>query len=190
VTSKAQSRSNAATINVDYGLVLARRPEQPVGSRLDHDRKENGAMIRGIALSLVVLTTSASLAAGRAQAPDAANPCQTNLKGLGRALELYVNDYNGKFPKAASFEALMPELRPYGGKPKAANCPVTGKVYQFNTALSGAAANSIHKPAETPVIRDSAPHPDGSVTFVYADFHVKQWPAAQARTEISKGKWK
>jgi hypothetical protein len=25
---------------------------------------------------------------------------------------------------------------------------------------------------------------------VYADFHVKQWPAAQARTEISKGKWK
>ena len=146
-------------------------------------------MTRGVML-WAAMVLAAGAAGAQVKPPNPQMRCLINLKQIGTALMMFAQEHDGKLPKAADYKALNQQLERYIRNPSRSTCPVTGKPYLFNTSLAGAALKSIKKPVEVPVVRDAAPHPDGSIAFVYADGHSNRLPAAPAKSAIAAGVWK
>ncbi len=131
--------------------------------------------------------------------------CLDNLKLIGRALSMYAQDYDEKLPPTTSPAGLENRLRPYiyffyahhgPGQPggdltlppldsgPSANvtplftCPETNRRYLSIAPISGASLVLLDAPKRAPVLRDTAPHTDGTWNVVYADGH------AQAETTL------
>jgi hypothetical protein len=123
--------------------------------------------------------------------------CVQNLKGIGAGLNRYQLEHDGRMPQAAGFSALAQSIRPHliqateapTPNERLLRCPATGQGYQFNTTVSGVRLSSIHRPGETPVIRDSLPHAyDGRYCVLFANGAAR--PRSAAELEATKGAFK
>ena len=127
------------------------------------------------------LAVMANLAAAAPAADPKAAPCVDHLKRLATASMMYAQDHGSKFPTAANGKLAYEQVKSYAQDPGIDNCPAGGKIYLFNTDLSGVALASVKAPADTPLFIDPAPHSDGTVGIAFADGHVKRFPTVNAR---------
>ncbi len=117
----------------------------------------------------------------RAKEPSQARVCLSNVKQLGVALTMYTMDYHGHLPPANSWEeAVAPYIGDAEILAEILACPVTGKHYIFNEALSGLDMKDLDNPQATPMLWDPAldaeglvgPH-GGQFNVCYADGHAR-----------------
>jgi len=114
---------------------------------------------------------------GRAKDKAQATVCLSNIKQLGVALTMYTTDYQEHLPPADSWEEAV---APYIMNAEILACPVTGKHYIFNEALSGLDMKDIDNPVETPMLWEPAldaeglvgPH-EGRFNVCYVDGHAQ-----------------
>ncbi len=162
-------------------------------------RFRSTAPVRGFTLVevLVVLAVLAALAGvgvavGRtvlARSRQAA--CLGQLRGLGAALEAYLQDHQRKMPELAAGRASKAEdgppvletaLLPYVENPQAFRCPAdrrefarSGSSYLWNSTLSGLHETQLRffgltdRPDQIPLVTDKEAWHPGGVNFLYAD---------------------
>jgi len=114
---------------------------------------------------------------GQAKEKAQAAACLSNVKQLGVALTMYTTDYQQHLPHADSWEEAV---APYIRNAEILACPVTGRGYAFNEALSGADLKDLDNPRATPMLWEPAldaeglvgPH-GGQFNVGYADGHAK-----------------
>lgn len=84
--------------------------------------------------------------------------CQSNLKQMGTAMQMYAQDYGGKFPPADEWNDL---IYPYTKNPKLLICPLardkSKPSYAMNSRLSGFAGNKVKDPLSTIMLFESKP---------------------------------
>ena len=98
----------------------------------------------------------------------------SNLRQVATALMMYVQDYDGCFPPAPTSERAFAVTYPYikfKSAFKSVN-PAGGRIL-FNPALSSLPITALSAPAQTPLVFDELPWPDGTYLFGFADGHVK-----------------
>jgi len=98
----------------------------------------------------------------------------SNAKQVGLGIMLYASDYDDVFPNAQSTAQAQKEVYPYLKNAdlwKSYN-PNGGRLL-YNTALSKLSETQIPAPAETPMVWDEKPWPDGRRVVVYTDGHGK-----------------
>lgn len=118
--------------------------------------------------------------------------CMTNLRGLGVALEIYLQEHNRRMPdiaagrpsKTSDIEAIETVLKPYVPGEESFHCPAdsvqfqkTGSSYLWNSSISGQLANNLSflnidgRPQAIPLIADKEGwHPGPkSTNILYAD---------------------
>lgn len=81
--------------------------------------------------------------------------CMSNLKQLGLAMQMYLADYDDRFPAAAVWGDM---LTPYAHDQKPFRCPSVpeGKFgYAMNSDLSRKALEKIAQPQQVPMLYDS-----------------------------------
>jgi prepilin-type processing-associated H-X9-DG protein len=106
--------------------------------------------------------------------------CISNLRNVGSALAMYVQDYDGRFPPMRVAAETQKVLYPYLRNRDVFFCPATRKPYQPNLNLHLKRLQEISHPSEMPTFYDPQPHPDGTRGVAFADGHVKA---------ISKSEW-
>ena len=97
--------------------------------------------------------------------------CRSNLKQLGTAMEMYLQDYDNTFPPANRWESA---LRPYIGTPRICPAVKQGSGYGMNKALSGRKLDEVDAPSKTVAIFETdAPGPSffGDATDVATQRH-------------------
>lgn len=127
--------------------------------------------------ALALFLTACPDQSGRTQ-PAGGDPCAADLKKLAFALSNYTQDYDGTLPPMQTAAAFSAALAPYAPSRRVFACPVTGKPYQPNTALSGQVLAKLPRQNTTALLADAAPHPDGRTTTLYADGHIAHSAAA------------
>lgn len=115
--------------------------------------------------------------------------CLSNLRNVGLALMMYVQDYDEFFPPMKVLAQTQKVLDPYLRNPSLFNCPVTKKPYQPNPYLHLKRLKDVSKPAETPAFYDAQSHPDGMRGVVFTDGHAKmlsskEWQSLQKRHKL------
>jgi len=97
-----------------------------------------------------------------------------NLKQLALGLVIYAADYDDTFPPAPTTARAFAVTKPYLNSHKVFKSlnPAGGRIL-FNPALSEVNLLSIPAPAETPMVYDELPWPDGTRLLAYVDGHVK-----------------
>lgn len=132
------------------------------------------------------MTALAPIAEG-AREKGRATACTSNVKQIGLAVMMYVQDHGEVFPNEQWCEGLMPYLR----NPAVLTCPSRTDLpvgYALNKALVGQAIGALPLPAETPLVFESnlgGPNPvggpdavpeegvhDGMLTVGFADGHA------------------
>jgi hypothetical protein len=98
--------------------------------------------------------------------------CVENVQELALAVDEYTQDYDERLPPMATQHQFRTSVFPYVRDPSTFICPVTMRPYTPNATVSGQSLASIQNPYSTQLVADSIPHPDGSVTTAFADFHV------------------
>lgn len=109
-----------------------------------------------------------------AEPADDATRGLSNVKQIAVGLMMYVTDYDDVFPYAQSTKAVQYVTYPYiknfdvwkTHNPK-------GSQFNFNMAIAGVSATAIPDPAETVMVYESAPRPDGRRAVAFADSHAK-----------------
>ena len=112
-----------------------------------------------------------------------------NLKQLGLATLMYVQDYNETFPPMQSFEEIKKLLMPYVKNESVFYLPGTKTPYSFNPLLNKHRFLTIPMPAKLVLFYEPHPRPDGSVAAVFADGHVtvltrSEWVKAKRASKI------
>jgi len=125
--------------------------------------------------------------------------CQSHLRELGTALQLYLSEHNDTMPSLAAGRSSLEErdkptldvvLLPYLGSPDVLRCPAdregifaeTGTSYFWNSALNGQRASSLRflltrDETRIPVISDKEAFHEGvgtGVNVLYADGRVEK----------------
>lgn len=95
--------------------------------------------------------------------------CAANLKQIAVAVSGYTQDFDGALPP---MQAAQAALAPYSASKSFLDCPVTKKPYQPNAALSAKVLAKLPCPNTQYLFRDSVAHPDGRLTYLYADGHI------------------
>ena len=98
----------------------------------------------------------------------------SNLRQVGTALMMYIQDYDGCFPPSPTSEKAFAVTFPYikfKSAFKSVN-PAGGRIL-FNPALSSLPITALSAPAQTPMVFDELPWPDATYLFGFADGHVK-----------------
>ncbi len=114
----------------------------------------------------------------RHQDPDSDTKCGTNLKTIGLAMLMYVQDYDEVLPPTKNPAHLRKVLEPYLKDRTIFTCPATGADYKCNPYVSTIPVKEIKSPGTIPFYFDAKPHADGLYRVVYLDGHMK--PESQA----------
>jgi prepilin-type processing-associated H-X9-DG protein len=154
-------------------------------------------------VELLVVIVIIALVAGllmtavlRARARGREASCMSQVKQLGLAIELYVQEHDDHLPLCARLgpdptyhlPSLAQLLAPYGAPAQLFHCPADGGAdglfaavatsYEWNTFVSGrkvdrATLNLVGMKLETPILGDGeAFHPGGHRNFLWLDGHV------------------
>lgn len=112
-----------------------------------------------------------------------------NLKQLGLATLMYVQDYNETFPPMTSFAEIKKLLMPYVKDESIFYMPGTKTPYAFNPLLNKHRFLTIPMPAKLVLFYEPHPRSDGSVAAVFADGHVtvlnsSEWAKAKKASKI------
>lgn len=105
----------------------------------------------------------------------------SNAKQLATAMMIYLADSNDIFPWVQSSPSMHNQLIPYTKSKelfKTLN-PKGAGTFRYNMSLAGVSAVDVSEPAQTPLIFDPEPFPDGRYLVAYADSHVKYVTAAE-----------
>ena len=97
--------------------------------------------------------------------------CRSNLRQLGTAMQMYLQDYDDTFPPAERWEAV---LKLYVGTPRICPAVKRGSGYGMNKALSGRKLDDVETPRKTVVIFETdalGPSFVGSVADVAQQRH-------------------
>lgn len=119
--------------------------------------------------------------------------CNSNVKQLGLAMQMYTLDYDDRFPQADTWNVA---LEPYTRNPQLFHCPETDDAerratYALNRTLVGSLTTRVAHTEQTVMLFDSIPgnnldggrnllpqpprHGNGSDAIGFADGHVKYW---------------
>ena len=99
----------------------------------------------------------------------------SNLKKLGLALMMYLDDNQNKFPNLTNAESMKKALTynlPSGSENVFVH-PKSGKPYQPNPSLSGKSAKGTNVVGEV-VIYEPDPSEDGTRAVLFGDAHVER----------------
>lgn len=100
--------------------------------------------------------------------------CLSNMKRVMLGMQMYLQDYDERFPPMDSASQVQQLLLPYVQDTSKFICPVTLQPFQPNLALSYLYLAAITSPASTVVFSDPVAHPNGKRTYGYADGTSKQ----------------
>ncbi len=165
--------------------------------------KKHGFTLVELLVAIAIITVLAGLvlpALSRARESGRRTVCLNNLRQLFLALEMYVQDYGGCYPIAASLPSLHLNedpricdlLVPYLKLPEVFRCPSDnkgyfqreGSSYEYNVSLGGRMAGSGRRASNTWVFYDYEDfHGPGVRNFVYLDGHATHEPIAQLEEE-------
>jgi hypothetical protein len=116
----------------------------------------------------------------------------SNAKQVAVGMMLYSNDYDDLFPHAQSTAQAQEEVYPYlkNASLWKSDNPNGGRLL-YNTTLSGVSQTQLPFPAETLLIWDEMPWPDGRRVVAYADGHAKivtadEWNSRLWPTELRR----
>ncbi|HOF89593.1 MAG TPA: hypothetical protein PLZ36_16045 [Armatimonadota bacterium] len=170
----------------------ARRPPKPDPLKADTP----------LALSLLCLRTAGSfteitpfnLEAEIAQSmgrtvKDANTESVSRLRQVAIAIQMFVQDNQGKYPPMQDAAALKKAILPYLGNEETLLNPATRDPYQPNPVLAGRKEAEVKNPTLMAVIWEAAPAADGTRGVGFADGHVsriaeKDWPAVKAKSVL------
>lgn len=121
---------------------------------------------------------------GRVQAQQAAT--LSNVKQIGLGLIMYSGDWDDNLPYTQDSKSTWYVIYPYVknlGIFKTLN--PNGGMIRFNMGVSGAVESSISSPADTVLLYETEPWPDGRRVVAFCDGHAKL-VTQEAWAEISK----
>ncbi|HZO90417.1 MAG TPA: hypothetical protein VFB38_18975 [Chthonomonadaceae bacterium] len=98
----------------------------------------------------------------------------SNLKQLALGVLMYSQDNNEKLPPMKDPSAPKKAIDPYVKNDELFVHPQTKEPYQPNVNLSRKSLAAISRPAETPLLYEASPGPDGMRAVAYVDGHVKK----------------
>lgn len=113
--------------------------------------------------------------------PSKTDLCAVNLKQIAVVVSGYTQDFDGALPPMQTAQATQAALAPYSASKSLLDCPVTKKPYQPNATLSAKILDKLPEQGKLCLFRDSVAHPDGRLTYLYADGHITH--AAQKDTK-------
>jgi hypothetical protein len=135
-----------------------------------------------------IATTAAILfpvfAQARARARDIAS--LSNLKQIGLAALMYMQDYNERLPPLKDIPTARRALKPYLRAEDLFEYPGTGAAYAANSRLSRRPLASIAAPARTVLFYETSPSASGTRGVVYLDGHARRVPEAEWPREKAK----
>jgi hypothetical protein len=107
-----------------------------------------------------------------------------NLKQLGMAMMMYMNDYDGVAPYAQQTKSCLYVLLPYVKSSDIFSPPRAESRYLVNTKLGGVNERDVLEPARVPLFWEEMPYDDGSRVVGFYDGHVAvipadEWPGIQ-----------
>jgi prepilin-type processing-associated H-X9-DG protein len=105
---------------------------------------------------------------------EVAKKSLSNLKQIGTALMMYVQDYDETFPNMQPPEQTKTLLMPYVKDSDAFQQPDTNTLYQTNTAMSQKQVATLDAPVEMVAFYESTPMADQKRGVAFADGHVKR----------------
>lgn len=119
------------------------------------------------------------------QAKESAKETATlsNAKQLALGFMMYMGDHDDVFPYVHSTASAFRQIEPYTKNTEIQRTlnPNGGRIL-FNTALAGVPSTSLENPAETVLLYEDTPWPDGKRTVAFADGHAKRLDAAEWET--------
>lgn len=104
------------------------------------------------------------------------------LREIGKGMQTYYVDYEGKMPPMNSSESAKAALGPYVRSNKSEyffTSATSRKSFLVNPTLSRKQRTSIANPERTVAVYDGAPTPDGTRAATFADGHVERFPEMQ-----------
>lgn len=110
----------------------------------------------------------------------------SNLKQVGLAMMMYVQDYDEVFPPMRSEPEARKLLYPYVKNEAVFRNAIDGKPYVFNAALSGVSLARVHSPSDLAVVWEADPAPDGTRGVAFADGHATRMSADEWPRVVSK----
>ena len=128
-------------------------------------------------------------AAGEAGGGASGGTSESNLKQIGTALLMYVQDYDEVLPPMTSAAQLSKVLQPYCKNTAIFTQPGAEKPYQPNPILSKKKLVHIASPATMVSLYEIVPASDGSRWAVFLDGHVAKvtesdWPNVKKASKI------
>lgn len=97
----------------------------------------------------------------------------SNVKQIALGMIMYSSDFDDHFPKADSTPRAKALVLPYVKSEEVWKSP-SGGGYLYNTALSGVSQTAIEQPAETLLVWQEQPFPDGRRAVGFTDGHAKR----------------
>lgn len=132
----------------------------------------------------------AAIFSEKAHAQQTTNQAKTvslsNVKQLALGMIMYASDYDDVFPYAQDTKSAFAVIFPYvknAGIFKSLN-PNGGR-FLANMAVMGVNGTDILQPAETVLLYDPTPWPDGEVLVAYCDGHAK-FVTPETWSQVSK----
>ena len=117
--------------------------------------------------------TSANAAFAQALVSTYEKTSFSQLRQIAIAVQMYMQDNNGKFPPLDSLVHFQQAVLNYLGNNRTMVLqPSTNIPYQANLALAGKIAADINNPTETVVVYEAQPWPDGKRGVGYCDGHA------------------
>ena len=178
----------AAPVGLILGIVAAVQID-----RNKNELKGMGLAVAGIvigALATLILPIFAAIlfpVFNRARHAAQTTACINNVKQISVAMNMYVSDYDSKFPPAGNWNDA---IKPYLKNTNVWKCPADntdGPSYAMNNQLNGIAGSKVLSPADTVMLFESQPgknraggpellpsepqHSSGDI-IGYGDFHV------------------
>lgn len=113
----------------------------------------------------------------------------SNLKWIGLAMTMYIQDYDETLPPMLSAAAVQKALLPYAKRSAVFQQPEAHAPYLPNTSLSRRRYRTFKDPADMVIYYEAAPGLDGTRAVLFLDGHVQripkaQWPALKAASHI------
>jgi hypothetical protein len=126
----------------------------------------------GLAVSFVAVAAVVASAHAR-QESNETTECISNLKQVGLAYCMYMQDYDEMLPPMKSQPHLVKLLYPYCKNKDVFTCPATHTDYTPNAKIGVLPLRAFPAPASMPIEYDIKPHADGKYGVAYLDGRVK-----------------
>ena len=110
-----------------------------------------------------------------------------NMKQIGLSIALYAQDYDDTLPATDSTRDLQEVSFPYLRNASVwRNLNPNGGRILFNTKVAGLPVNSVKFPAETVLLFDEKPWPDGQRWVCFVDGHTESLTEQEFRSRMAK----